>query len=193
MTKETDVFEPTSDADLEKQVEALKPSAPRLTPAHIQATIVGEIYTRIEGTLTTICTLTLRNGYTVVGVNNGPVSPENFDQTLGCEYAYKAAVDQIWTLEGYLLKEFLADAKSKSEINPVFELAGIVHEVMSAYQVATGGPSAPTWAEADDETQIAVLDRVAAVLRGDPDALDASVGDQLLGTLVRALKAGRHG
>ncbi len=188
-----ELLEPASDGELEKAVEALPNPAPRLTMEHIQRTIVDEIYTRIEGTLTTVCTLKLRNGYTVVGVNNGPVSPENFDQKIACEYAYKGAVNQIWTLEGYLLKEFLADGKAKSDLNPVFEMAGVVHEVMSAYGVAVGGPVSPTWAEADDELQMRVLDRVAAVLRGDADALDSSTSDKLLGALVHALKAGRHG
>jgi hypothetical protein len=40
-------------------------------------------------------------------VNNGPVSAANYSQEIGCEYAYKAAVDQIWPLEGYLLAERL--------------------------------------------------------------------------------------
>jgi hypothetical protein len=50
-----------------------------------------------------------------VGVNNGPVSAANFDQQIGCEYAYKAAVDQIWPLEGYLLAERLFRAATEDE------------------------------------------------------------------------------
>lgn len=106
-----ELLEPATDEQLQKAVDALKPTGPRLTPEHIQATIVDEIYTRIEGTNVTVCTLTTRNGHRVVGVNEGPVSDVNFDQNLGCEYAYKKAVDQIWALEGYLLREMLFRAQ----------------------------------------------------------------------------------
>lgn len=104
---DADLTAPKSDTELEQAVEALKPTAPRITKEHIQALIVDESYTNIEGTRTTVCRLGLANGFCVVGVNNGPVSAANFDQQIGCEYAYKAAVDQIWPLEGYLLAERL--------------------------------------------------------------------------------------
>lgn len=102
-----DLAEPLSDAELEAKIEAAKPTAPRITKEHIQSLIVDETYTNLEGTRTTICRLQLANGFCVVGVNNGPVSAANFSQEIGCEYAYKAAVDQIWPLEGYLLAERL--------------------------------------------------------------------------------------
>lgn len=102
-----DIMEPATDAELEAKIEAAKPTAPRITKEHIQALIVDETYTNLEGTRTTVCRLELANGFCVVGVNNGPVSAANFSQEIGCEYAYKAAVDQIWPLEGYLLAERL--------------------------------------------------------------------------------------
>jgi hypothetical protein len=101
-----DLTEPLSD-ELEAKIEAAKPTAPRITKEHIQSLIVDETYTNLEGTRTTVCRLQLANGFCVVGVNNGPVSAANFSQEIGCEYAYKAAVDQIWPLEGYLLAERL--------------------------------------------------------------------------------------
>jgi hypothetical protein len=52
----------------------------------------------------------LANGFKVVGVNEGPVSPKNFDATVGKSMARQKAVDQIWALEGYLLKQKLNDA-----------------------------------------------------------------------------------
>jgi hypothetical protein len=101
------VAEPLSDAELEQKIEDAKPTAPRITKEHIQSLIVDETYTNLEGTRTTVCRLQLANGFCVVGINNGPVSAANFSQEIGCEYAYKAAVDQIWPLEGYLLAERL--------------------------------------------------------------------------------------
>lgn len=164
-----ELLEPASDAELEKAVEALPNPAPRLTMEHIQRVIVDEIYTRIEGTLTTICTLKLRNGYTVVGVNNGPVSPENFDQQVACEYAYKGAVNQIWTLEGYLLKEFLAAAKDKSELNPIGEIAKACHEANAALCRAFGDNSQPTWDDAPDWQRMSAINGVSFHL-ANPDA-----------------------
>jgi hypothetical protein len=110
-----DVTEPLSDAALEQKIEDAKPTAPRITKEHIQALIVDETYTNLEGTRTTVCRLELANGFCVVGVNNGPVSAANFSQEIGCEYAYKAAVDQIWPLEGYLLAERLFRATTEDE------------------------------------------------------------------------------
>jgi hypothetical protein len=110
-----DVMAPKSDAELQQLTDSLKPTAPRLTPELIQSVIVDETYTRLEGTNTTVCRLQLANGFCVVGVNNGPVSAANFSQELGCEYAYKAAVDQVWPLEGYLLAQRLHELASAPE------------------------------------------------------------------------------
>jgi hypothetical protein len=110
-----DVMEPATDAELEAKIEAKGLTAPRLTNELIQSLIVDEIYTRIDGTNVTICTLTLANGHKVVGVNEGPVSAANFDQEIGCELAYKHAVDQVWPLEGYLLRERLFRAAVEDE------------------------------------------------------------------------------
>ncbi len=164
-----DLLEPISDEALEKKIEQLKPTGPRLTSAHIQAVILDEIYTRIEGTCVTVCTLKLRNGYTVVGVNNGPVSPENFNQELGCEYAYKEAFEKIWTLEGYLLREFLADGKAKSDLNPIAEIAKACHEVNAALCRAFGDDSQPAWADAPDWQQMSAINGVSLVMN-NPDA-----------------------
>lgn len=126
-----DLAEPLSDAELEQRIEATKPAAPRITAAHIQALIVDETYTRLEGTRTTVCRLELANGFCVVGVNNGPVSAANYDQEIGCQYAYKAAVDQVWPLEGYLLAERLFRAATEDE--KIRKLADLV-----AIQTAPG-------------------------------------------------------
>lgn len=58
----------------------------------------------------TLCILTLKNGFTVVGTS-APADPGNFDADLGRGYARAAAISQVWPLEGYLLREQLATAK----------------------------------------------------------------------------------
>lgn len=103
--------------DIENEIQAKGLTAPRITPQHIEDVIVGEVYAvpaidQSSGTFdaeqilrTTICILTLRNGFTVTGINHGPVSAENFDVELGRKLARQKAVNEIWALEGYLLKQ----------------------------------------------------------------------------------------
>lgn len=57
----------------------------------------------------TICVLTLKNGYTIVG-KSACASPENYDAELGGKIAREDARKQIWALEGYLLRSKLAAA-----------------------------------------------------------------------------------
>jgi len=61
----------------------------------------------------TICVLTLKNGFTAVGVNEGPVSAENFNAELGREYARKQALEKLWLVLGYQLKEALYQRRSE--------------------------------------------------------------------------------
>ena len=58
---------PHNDAAIEKEIQAKGLNAPRLTPADIDACIVGEAYHRFEGTTLIVCALALRNGFTVTG------------------------------------------------------------------------------------------------------------------------------
>lgn len=58
----------------------------------------------------TICTLVLKNGFTVIG-KSACVSPAIFNAELGRKYAREDAVRQIWALEGYLLKQKLCDTE----------------------------------------------------------------------------------
>ena len=56
--------------------------------------------------LLTFCVITLKNGFTVTG-ESACASPENFNEEIGQKIAYDNAVNKIWPLEGYLLKEQL--------------------------------------------------------------------------------------
>jgi len=88
-------------------------TAPRITPTDIENCIVDEKYHVFEGTTFTACLLTLRNGYNVIG-ESACASPENFDAELGRSLARSSAVNKIWALEGYLLKEKLYREKKKN-------------------------------------------------------------------------------
>ena len=54
----------------------------------------------------TFCVLVLRNGFTVTG-ESACASPENFDAEIGRKIARQNAVEKIWPLLGFALKERL--------------------------------------------------------------------------------------
>lgn len=74
----------------------------KLTREMIDEAIQGEDYRRM-GAKTTVCLLTLRNGFEVVG-SSACVDPANFDFEVGKHLAKEDALRKVWTLEGYLLQ-----------------------------------------------------------------------------------------
>ena len=117
----------TSDACIERLIQTKGKTAPRVTPADIEANIASEQYfTAADGArmspdgnwpihsvntgslgLLTFCVLVLRNGFTVTG-ENACASPENFDAEVGRKIARQNAVNKIWPLLGYELRSKLA-------------------------------------------------------------------------------------
>jgi len=109
---------PAEDA-IEQEIQAKGLTAPRITPAGIEAAITSEHYftAGLAATfqagpipdslhLLTFCVLVLRNGFTVTG-ESACASPENFDAEIGRKIARQNAVQKVWQLEGYLLRERL--------------------------------------------------------------------------------------
>jgi hypothetical protein len=120
----------TTDKEIEQQIQDKGLTAPRITPVHIEASIAGEHYfTAADGIvggiavgykypgpldLLTFCVLVLKNGFTVTG-ESACASPENFDAEIGRMIARKNAVDKIWPLMGYELKQKLFAAQSLNQ------------------------------------------------------------------------------
>jgi len=96
-----------SEAAIEAELKTKGLNAPRLTPADIDAVIVGEDYHVFPGTTMTVCALKLRNGFVVVG-ESAAASPENFDEAIGRRIARENARSRIWALEDYVLRERLS-------------------------------------------------------------------------------------
>lgn len=124
-----------NDQAIEQEIQAKGLTAPRITPADLQANIVSEHYfTAGQGDrkavedaafsggalnaaasrqtpdalhLLTFCVLVLRNGFTVTG-ESACASPENFDAEIGRKIARENAVAKVWPLMGYALKERLS-------------------------------------------------------------------------------------
>lgn len=83
--------------------------APRVTEDSIKERI-GQVYYLQQGT-TTICTILMKNGFKFIG-HSTPASPDNYDSLIGQRYAYENAFKQIWSHEGYLLRERLYEQEN---------------------------------------------------------------------------------
>ena len=114
------------DDAIETEIKSKGLTAPRVTPADIEANIAHCYYfTALQGAmypdgqgerepvaavalgLLTFCVLVLRNGFTVTG-ESACASPENFDAEIGRKIARQNAVQKIWPLMGYELRSKLA-------------------------------------------------------------------------------------
>lgn len=93
--------------DIEKEVIDKNLTAPRVTMQHIESLVTKEQHHVFDGSTFTSCLLTLKNGFTVHG-ESACASPENFDAELGRKIARDNAVNKIWMLEGYLLRDKLS-------------------------------------------------------------------------------------
>jgi hypothetical protein len=93
-------------ADIE-QLRASEPTAPLQLAAFSDDTDLHK--TSIAPlNLLTFCVLVLRNGFTVTG-ESACASPENFDAEVGRKIARANAVNKIWPLMGYELKQRLSE------------------------------------------------------------------------------------
>ena len=96
-----------SEQEIENEIQAKGLNAPRLSPADIDAAIVGETFTTLPSGKVMVCELTLRNGFTVRG-EAAAVSKENFNEEIGQRISRENARNKVWELEGYLLQEKLS-------------------------------------------------------------------------------------
>ncbi len=117
---------PTTETEI-----AAASSAARVTPADIEAEIISEHYfTAADGyrsapcfdpngqptdclpppaplELLTFCVLVLKNGFTVTG-ESACASPANFNAEIGRRIARESAVQKVWPLLGFRLRDKLA-------------------------------------------------------------------------------------
>lgn len=123
-----------NEKSIEQEIQDKRLTAPRVTPADIEANIRSEHYfTALQGArlaaldtavdegdellaihphqpelgLLTFCVIVLCNGFTVTG-ESACASPENFDAEIGRKIARQNAVQKIWPLMGYELRSKLA-------------------------------------------------------------------------------------
>lgn len=132
-----------NDQSIEQEIQAKGLTAPRVTPADLQANIASEHYfTAMDGVLgayknnddvrvevisgdwevprsieslglLTFCVLVLRNGFTVTG-ESACASPENFNAEIGRKVARENAMQKVWPLMGYALKGHLVAGSNQA-------------------------------------------------------------------------------
>ncbi|WP_425070626.1 Gp49 family protein [Sagittula sp. S175] len=95
------------EAAIEAEIKEKGLTAPRITPADLDAEIVAEDYHVFPGSCLTVCCLTLRNGFTVTG-ESACASPENFDAEIGKKIARTNAREKLWPFLGFRLRDQLA-------------------------------------------------------------------------------------
>lgn len=95
-----------SNESIEQEIQDKGLTAPRVTLEHISGMCQRDDYYVFPGTNTTVCCITLFNGFTVIG-ESSCVSDENFDAEIGKNIAFENAKNKIWLLEGYLLNATL--------------------------------------------------------------------------------------
>jgi hypothetical protein len=78
----------------------------KVTMQGILDKIQGATYTLLPNGRTTICQLTMANGFTIEG-SSACVDAGEYNQFLGEKYAYEDALSNVWKFEGYLLAERL--------------------------------------------------------------------------------------
>ena len=121
-----------TDNQIEQEIQDKGLTAPRITPTDIEASILLEYYFNAADSafgsesltvehcafgggvhpaldVLTFCVLVLKNGFTVTG-ESACASPKNFDEEVGRKIARQNAVNKIWPLMGYSLKEQLHNA-----------------------------------------------------------------------------------
>lgn len=118
-----------NDNEIESEIQAKGLTAPRVTPSQVDAEIRSEHYFVASDAIQmdsavhefpaedgwvlgntqtlTICVIQLKNGYTVTG-ESACASLANFDAEIGRRIAREKAVEKIWPLLGFRLRDELA-------------------------------------------------------------------------------------
>lgn len=75
----------------------------KITVEHLESLIANEQFHVIEGTTVTVCCLTLKSGFAVIG-KSACISRDDFDAQIGREVARSNAFEKLWELEAYRVK-----------------------------------------------------------------------------------------
>jgi hypothetical protein len=120
---------------IEQEIQAKGLTAPRVTKDDIGAEIVSEYYFSPAKAVSPdiplpasnplsrliFCVLVLRNGFTVTG-ESACASPENFNAEIGRKIAREKAIEKVWPLLGFRLRDELSrprltDADAQADLD----------------------------------------------------------------------------
>jgi len=95
----------------------------QITLDSIKSKIADECYIVLPDGRTTVCMLSMENGYTIKGIS-ACMKASNFNMDVGRLEAYEDAMRQIWQFEGYLLAEKLHNkAEAEKKDSNIFTLS----------------------------------------------------------------------
>ena len=100
-----------NDQAIEQEIQAKGLTAPRVTPADIEANIASVEIVRFvseSGQVLRWAVITTQNGFSVVGKPACAVSAANDNKEVGEKIALDNSKKEMWPLMGYALKERLA-------------------------------------------------------------------------------------
>jgi hypothetical protein len=103
---------------MEKEIQELNLTAPRVTPEVIDALVEKLTFHTyvIPGTTATVASAITEDGFVLAVEMMACASPENFNKEFGEKYAInkakESARNKLWTLEGYALKKYLTQANN---------------------------------------------------------------------------------
>jgi len=78
----------------------------KVTQQNVMDEVQKSTYTILPDGITTICQITMKNGYTVIG-KSACADPAEFNAAEGEKWAWQDALRQVWPLLGYALRERL--------------------------------------------------------------------------------------
>lgn len=81
----------------------------KLTTKYLNSLVDNVEY--VHQGLLTICTITLKNGFQLVGTS-ACVSKDNYNVQIGRNIAYENAFAKLWELEGYALKQRIYESQN---------------------------------------------------------------------------------
>jgi hypothetical protein len=103
----------SDDSDIEKMIKANgADKAPRVSEQSIWNKIADTKYIEDPATALTVCIIRVENGFAFIG-HSAAASPENYNQEIGRKISFDNAFKQIWSHEGYLLKDRLHRGHTK--------------------------------------------------------------------------------
>lgn len=91
---------------VEQEIQRKELTAPRVKPEDLENEVTNTEFAVFAGSTLTVCVLTLKNGFTVTG-ESACASPKNFNKELGERIARQKALDKLWPLLGFRLRDQL--------------------------------------------------------------------------------------